>query len=104
MTRSKRYDPVVPLFLIATAVADGIRKRGGKLYRISVVRTHSHAYRIKYKCRVKGEPEPGFISEWRETAGEQWTFTTNSIRAPADAGKQPVTMDCGVMGDGRNGS
>ena len=47
MTRPKVYDPVVPLFLIATAVADGVRKRGGKLYRISVVREHSHAYRIK---------------------------------------------------------
>ncbi len=103
MTRKNRSDPVVPLFLIATAVADGIRKRGGKLYRISVVRTHSHAYRIKYKCRMKGEPEPLFVSEWREMPGEQWTFTT--LRAQ-DPGSQnlPLKPGCGVSSNGRTGA
>ncbi|PKL70660.1 MAG: hypothetical protein CVV30_04745 [Methanomicrobiales archaeon HGW-Methanomicrobiales-1] len=103
MTRAQRNDPIVPLFLIATAVADGVRKRGGKLYRISVVRTHSHAYRIKYKCRMKGEPEPLFVSEWREMPGEQWTFTTLAAQDTAGSQNPPAMPGCGVSGDGRTG-
>lgn len=53
MTRRKQYDPEVPLFLIATAIAHGVKQRGGKLFRISVVRTCSHQYLIKYKCRAR---------------------------------------------------
>ena len=53
MTRRKQYDPEVPLFMIAAAIASGVKKRGGKLFRISVVRTYSHQYLIKYKCRAK---------------------------------------------------
>ncbi len=53
MTRPRVYDPEVPLFLIASTIAEGVRRRGGKLFRISVVRTHTHQYRIKYKCRAK---------------------------------------------------
>jgi hypothetical protein len=53
VTKPKQYDPEVPLFLIATAIASGVKKRGGKLFRISVVRTYSHQYLIKYKCRAK---------------------------------------------------
>ena len=103
MTRPKVYDPEVPVFLIATAVAEGVRKHGGKLFRISVARTHSHAYRIKYKCRVKGEPEPGMAAELRETVGEQWLFPACTAQEPAGSRDQPVSMDCGVMGDGRTG-
>ena len=103
MTKPKVYDPEVPLFLIATAVAEGVRKRGGKLFRISVVRTHSHAYRIKYKCRLKGEPEAGMVAELRETAGEEWTLPACPVQDPAAPREQTVPMNCGVMGDGRNG-
>jgi len=53
MTRKKEYDPEVPLFLIATAIAGGVKQRGGKLFRISVVRTAAHQYLIKYKCRAR---------------------------------------------------
>jgi hypothetical protein len=102
MTKPKVYDPEVPLFLIATAVAEGVRKRGGKLFRISVVRTHSHAYRIKYKCRVKGEPEPGMVEELRETVREQWTFPAGTAPGPG-AREEFASMDCGVTGNGRNG-
>jgi hypothetical protein len=52
MTRKKEYDPEVPLFLIAAAIAGGVKQRGGKLFRISVVRTAAHQYLIKYKCRA----------------------------------------------------
>lgn len=104
MTKPKVYDPEVPLFLIATAVAEGVRKRGGKLFRISVVRTHSHAYRIKYKCRLKGEPEAGMVAELRETDGEEWNLPACPVQDPASPREQTVTMNCGVMGDGQNGS
>ena len=53
MTKRREYDPEVPLFLIATAISHGVKKRGHKLFRISVVRTASHQYMIKYKCRAK---------------------------------------------------
>jgi hypothetical protein len=53
VTKPKQFDPEVPLFLIATAIASGVKRRGGKLFRISVVRTDSHKYLIKYKCRAK---------------------------------------------------
>jgi hypothetical protein len=53
MTKKKKYDPEVPLFLIATAIARGVKQRGGKLFRISVVRTAAHQYLIKYICRAR---------------------------------------------------
>ena len=53
MTRRKVYDPVVPLFLIGATIAEGVKRRGGKLFRISVVRTPNHQYQIKYTCRAK---------------------------------------------------
>ncbi|PKL65496.1 MAG: hypothetical protein CVV32_03285 [Methanomicrobiales archaeon HGW-Methanomicrobiales-3] len=53
MTRRKVYDPDVPLFMIASAIANGVKKRGGKLFRISVVRIAEHQYRIKYTCRAR---------------------------------------------------
>ena len=53
MTKKKVYDANVPLFLIATAIAGGVKERGGKLFRISVVRTAEHQYLIKYKCRAR---------------------------------------------------
>ena len=52
MTKKKEYDPKVPLFLVATAIAVVVKKRGGKLFRVSVVRTAEHQYQIKYKCRA----------------------------------------------------
>ena len=59
MTRRKVYDPEVPLFMIASAIADGVKKRGGKLFRISVVRIAKHQYRIKYKCRARDARSAG---------------------------------------------
>ena len=53
MSRRRKYDVPVPLFLIGAAITKGVKLRGGKLFRISVVRTHSHQYLIKYKCRAK---------------------------------------------------
>jgi hypothetical protein len=53
MTKKKEYDLEVPLFLIATAIAGGVKQRGGKLFRISVVRTAAHQYQIKYTCRAR---------------------------------------------------
>ncbi len=52
MTKKKECDVKVPLFLIATAIASGVKKRGGKLFRISVVRTAEHQYQIKYTCHA----------------------------------------------------
>jgi hypothetical protein len=53
MTKRREYDMPVPLFLIGAAITRGVKLRGGKLFRISVVRTHSHHYLIKYKCRAR---------------------------------------------------
>ena len=53
MTKRKEYEPPVPLFMIGAAIAKGVKLRGGKLFRISVARTHSHQYVIKYTCRAK---------------------------------------------------
>ena len=58
MTKPKEYDLVVPLHLIPVTIAQRIRERGGKLYRISVVRTHEHHYTVKCKCRAKIAMEP----------------------------------------------
>lgn len=52
MTKKMEYDPKVPLFLVATAIAGVVKKRGGKLVRISVVRTAKHQYLIRYRCRA----------------------------------------------------
>lgn len=81
MTRRKVYNPDVPLFMIASAIAHGVKERGGKLFRISVVRIAEHQYRIKYKCRVKDarstrppfpfespRPEPTFPDEAEDHA------------------------------------
>jgi hypothetical protein len=58
MTRPKEYDHVVPLHLIPVTIAQRIRERGEKLYRISIVRTHLHHYSVKCKCRAKIAMEP----------------------------------------------
>ncbi len=58
MTRPKEYDRVVPLHLIPVTIAQRIRERGEKLYRISIVRTHRHHYTVKCKCRAKIAMEP----------------------------------------------
>jgi hypothetical protein len=52
MTKKMECDPKVPLFLVATAIAGVVKKRGGKLVRISVVRTAGNQYLIKYRCRA----------------------------------------------------
>ena len=52
MTKKKECDVKVPLFLIATAIARGVVKRGGKRYRVPVVRTAEHQYQIKYTCHA----------------------------------------------------
>jgi hypothetical protein len=57
MTGRKVFDPDVPLFLIASAIAHGVKQRGGKLYRISVARTAEHQYRIRFKCRARDARE-----------------------------------------------
>ncbi len=59
MTKKKVYDLNVPLFLIATAIARGVKKQGGRLFRISVVRTEGHQYLIKYKCRARDTNHSG---------------------------------------------
>ncbi len=51
MTRPVPCERNVPLFLIARAVADGVKQRGARLYRISIVRIREHQYRIRYTCR-----------------------------------------------------
>ncbi|MCX6683595.1 MAG: hypothetical protein NTZ37_02545 [Methanoregula sp.] len=58
MTKPREYDLVVPLHLIPVTIAQRIQERGGKLYRISVVRTHQHHYTVKCKCRAKIAMEP----------------------------------------------
>ncbi len=58
MTRPKEYDRIVPLHLIPVTIAQRIRERGEKLYRISIVRTHLHHYTVKCKCRAKIAMEP----------------------------------------------
>ena len=58
MTRPKEYDHVVPLHLIPVTIAQRIRERGEKLYRISIVRTHLHHYTVKCKCRAKIAMKP----------------------------------------------
>ncbi len=89
VTKYKHSDTAVPLFLIATAVAEGIRKRGGKLYRISVVRTHSHAYRIRYKCRVKEACAPRIDPARREQDREQWTLSAYGVADPSEIRTTP---------------
>jgi hypothetical protein len=58
VTARKIYETQVPLFLIPVAIANGVRQRGAKLFRISVVRTSAHQYRIQYKCRAKDTSPP----------------------------------------------
>ncbi|MFA6225959.1 MAG: hypothetical protein WC620_07260 [Methanoregula sp.] len=101
MTKPKVYDPEVPLFLIATAVADGVRKRGGKLFRISIVRTHSHAYRIKFKCRVKEAGIPTIGPSITDLEAKKWTFSAGERDDPAGLRERSGTMDHEVSGDGR---
>jgi hypothetical protein len=42
----------VPLYLLPQAVARLIRERGGKVYRISVKRTHWHHYNVSVRTRA----------------------------------------------------
>lgn len=97
MTKPNHYDPIVPLFLIPTVVAEGIRKRGGKLYRISVVRTHSHAYRIKYKCRVKEACIPMIEPARRNPDREQWTLSAYGVQDTSEIRTTPDNEDEGVV-------
>ena len=60
----------IPLYLIPQAVTRLIRERGGKVYRISVVRTHYHHYNISVRTRSlpkelvpAREPAPEFLDE-----------------------------------------
>lgn len=71
----------VPLFLIARAVAEGVQVRGAKLYRISVVRTQGHQYRIKFKCRVKAVKVRGTVRRERFRAPGQGTLRDFDSRA-----------------------
>jgi hypothetical protein len=41
----------VPLYVIPHTIRQLIRDRGGKVYRISVVRTHFHHYNISVRTR-----------------------------------------------------
>jgi hypothetical protein len=41
----------IPLHLIPHVIARMIRERGGKVYRISVKRTHYHHYNISVRTR-----------------------------------------------------
>jgi hypothetical protein len=97
MTRKKVYDPAVPLFLIAAAIAGGVKRRGGKLFRISVVRTDDHQYRIKYKCRVKEGRTPRTARQfpgWIEPEGTCRAGILQESEVLADragAGEQDVT-------------
>ena len=57
----------IPLYLIPQAVTRLIRKRGGKVSRISVVRTHYHHYNVSVRTRSlpkelrpEREPAPEF--------------------------------------------
>ena len=61
MTKKNGYHPEVPLFLIPTAIASGVKKRGGKLFRIPVVRAAVHQYLIKYTCRAR-DANPARVS------------------------------------------
>jgi len=42
----------IPLYLIPQAITGLIREQGGKVYRISVVRTHYHHYNISVRTRL----------------------------------------------------
>jgi len=48
--RSARAEEI-PLYLIPRVINGMIRERGGKIYRISVVRTHYHHYNISVRTR-----------------------------------------------------
>lgn len=69
-------DTAVPLFLIATAVDEGIR-------------THSHAYRIWYKCQVKEQNIPATGMTQRGFDRAQWTLSANDIPGSAEIQKRP---------------
>ena len=105
VTQPKGHDPEVPLFLIANAVAEGIRRRGGKLYRISVVRTHSHRYRIRYKCRVKAActGKARAVLRHRHRDRDQKTLSAFRAQDPAECLEIPANRD-GVRGDGQSGA
>jgi hypothetical protein len=78
MTKPREYDLVVPLHLIPVTIAQRIRERGGKLYRISVVRTHQHHYTVKCKCRAKIAMEP----------------LEQPVDHPANPLQEPITGPC----------
>ncbi|MFA4877495.1 MAG: hypothetical protein WC586_08780 [Methanoregula sp.] len=44
-------------------MAEGVKQRGAKLFRISVIRTLVHQYRIRYWCRVRTCQERG--KKWK---------------------------------------
>jgi hypothetical protein len=97
MTRRKVYNPEVPLFMIAAVISRGVKQRGGKLFRISVVRTAAHQYLIKYKCRVK-EARPSRIARqfpgWIEPEGDCRVSVlqeSEGQRDRAGAGERDVT-------------
>jgi hypothetical protein len=97
MTKKKEYDPEVPLFLIATAIAGGVKQRGGKLFRISVVRTAAHQYLIKYTCRAKEGRIPRTARQfpgWIEPEGTSRASVLLEAEVQMDragAGEQDVT-------------
>ena len=43
----------VPLYMVPAAIRRGIKEKGGKTYRVVVVRTHWNHYNIKIRCSTK---------------------------------------------------
>jgi len=43
----------IPLYLLPAALQRGVREKGGKMYRVVIVRTHWHYYTIKIRCSTK---------------------------------------------------
>jgi len=52
MTKARsRTETEIPLYLLPTKVAEKVQEWGGKLYRISVRRTHWHYYNVTVRTK-----------------------------------------------------
>ena len=47
----------IPLYLLPAALQRGVREKGGKMYRVVIVRTHWHHYTIKIRCSTRKAAE-----------------------------------------------
>jgi hypothetical protein len=82
----KRLNEVkeIPLHLLPLAIARQIRQEGGKIYRISVKRTHWHRYNVSIRTRtVARELEPPDVAVFMQEAPDLNSRTGPDMRCRA---------------------